>query len=96
MLVCLDSLMIILGHHYVAILLEKMLIWAPFSQLMCTFSLCINPCHHLHNLKNVKNNHGGMLLLLKMQVSTCNFTKSTTPPWMFFRFFKLYKLYQIA
>ena len=39
-----DSLMIILGHHCVAVLLAKMLIWAPFSQLMCTFSFCISPC----------------------------------------------------
>ena len=35
--------MIVLGHHYVAILLAKMLIWARFSQLMCTFSFFINP-----------------------------------------------------
>ena len=26
----------------------------------------------------------------------CNFTKSNTPPWLFFTFFKLYKWYQIA
>ena len=39
-----DSLMIKLGHR-VAILLAKMLIWAPFSQSMCTFSFCINPCY---------------------------------------------------
>ena len=45
-MVCLDSSMIILGHHFVAILLAKMLIWAPFSQLMCTFSFCINPWAH--------------------------------------------------
>ena len=36
--------MIILGHHCVAILLALMLIWAPFSQSMCTFSFCINLC----------------------------------------------------
>ena len=30
-----------LGHHYVTILLAKMLIWAPFSQSMCTFYFCI-------------------------------------------------------
>ena len=35
--------MIILGHHYVTILLAKMLIWAPFSQPMCTFYFYINP-----------------------------------------------------
>ena len=39
-----DSLTVILGHHFVAILLAKMLVWAPFSQLMCTFSFSINPC----------------------------------------------------
>ena len=38
------------------------------------------------NLKNVKNTHRG----------TCNFTKSSTPPWMFFPSFKLYKWYKIA
>ena len=41
-LVCLDYLMIILGHHYITVLLAKMLIQAPFSQSMCTFSFCIN------------------------------------------------------
>ena len=35
--------MIILEHHYVTVLLAKILIWAPFSQLMCIFSFCINP-----------------------------------------------------
>ena len=35
-------------------------------------------------LKNVKNTHRGVLLLV-----ACNFTKSNTPPWVFFTFFKL-------
>ena len=43
--------------------------------------------YHLYNLKNVKNTHGGVLLL---------FTKGSTPPWVFYTFFKLYKWYQIA
>ena len=43
-IVCLDSLITILGHHYATILLAKMLIWAPFSQSMCAFYFCINPC----------------------------------------------------
>ena len=46
--------------------------------------------YHLYNLKNVKNTHEGVLLL------ACNFTKSNTPPWVFFTFFNLYKWYQIA
>ena len=40
--------------------------------------------------KNVKNTHGGVLLLVKLQ------TKINTPPWVFLTFFKLYKWYQIA
>ena len=39
--------------------------------------------YHLHNLKNVRNTHGGLLLL-----EACNFTNSNTPPWLFFTFIK--------
>ena len=39
-----DFLMMILSYYYVAILLAKMALWAPFSQLMCTFSFCIKSC----------------------------------------------------
>ena len=42
--------------------------------------------YHLHNLKNVRNTHGGVLLLVKLQALACNFTKRNTPPWMFLRF----------
>ena len=35
--------------------------------------------YHLYNIKNLKNTHGGVLLL-------GNFTKSNTPPWVFFTF----------
>ena len=45
--------------------------------------------YYLYKLKNVKNTHGGVLLLVK-------FTKSNTRPWVFFRFFKLCKWHQIA
>ena len=31
-----------------------------------------------------------------MKQKACNFTKSNTPPWVFFKFFKFYKWYQIA
>ena len=51
---------------------------------------------YLYNLKNVKNTHGGMLLLVKLQVKACNFTKSNTSSWVFFIFFKLCKWYQIV
>ena len=54
-----------------------------------TFVMCWAIWYYLYNLKNVKNTHGGVLILE-------NFTKIDTPPWVFFTFFKLYKYYQIA
>ena len=47
--------------------------------------------YHLCNLKNVKNTHGGVLLLVKLQTEACNATKSNTLPLVFLTFFKLYK-----
>ena len=52
--------------------------------------------YHLHNLQNVKNTHGGVLTLVKLQFWACNFINSNTPPWIFFMFFKLHKCYQIV
>ena len=53
--------------------------------------------YHFYNLKNVRNVHEVVLLLVKLQAEACNFTKCNTPPWAFFTFFKLYKWwYQIA
>ena len=48
--------------------------------------------YHLHDLKNMKNTHKGVLLLGKLQASACNFTKINTPPWVFFTFFKYLSL----
>ena len=36
-------------------------------------------CYHLYNLKNMKNTHAEVLLLVKFQAEACNFTKSNTP-----------------
>ena len=44
--------------------------------------------YHLYNFKNVKNTHGGVLLLVKMQGSACKFTKSNTLAWVFCTFLK--------
>ena len=52
--------------------------------------------YHLYNFKNVKNTHGGVLILVKLQAEECNFTKINTPPWVLFIFFQLYKWYQMA
>ena len=51
--------------------------------------------YHLYNLKNVKNTHGGVLILVKLQ-GLAYITKINTPPRVFFTFFKLYKWYQMA
>ena len=73
--------------------------------------VCCATWYYLYNLKNVKNTHGKVLLLVRLQTVTflyplktsenlyptvCNFTKINLPPWVFFTCFKLYKWYQIA
>ena len=47
--------------------------------------LCCAIWYHLNNFKNVKNTHRGMLLLVKLQVTVCNFTMSNCPSWVFFQ-----------
>ena len=72
------------GH---VIVIDKFHIWhALREQLLLLFEMRCAICHHLHNLKNVKNTHGGVLILVKLQASTCNFIKINTPPWVFSRF----------
>ena len=48
--------------------------------------------YHLYNLKNVKSTYRGVLLLVKLQPSEYSFTKSNTPPWVFFTFFKIVQM----
>ena len=50
------------------------------NEMLCTI------WYHLYNFKNVKNIHGGVLLLVKLQATACNFIKSNTTPWVFTRF----------
>ena len=40
-------------------------------------------------VKKCENIHGGVILLIKLQASTCIFSKSNAPPLVFFTFFKL-------
>ena len=42
----------------------------------------------------MKNTHGEVSLLVKLQAKVCNFTKNSTPPWVFLTLCKLYKWYQ--
>ena len=61
--------------------LSRVLCWKVYV-VRCTI------WYHLYNFKNVKNTHGGVLILVKLQTEAF--------PWVFFTFFKLYKWYQIA
>ena len=61
-----------------------------------TFVMLCTIWYHLYNLKNVKNTHGGVLVLVKLQAEPCNFSKINFSPWVFFTFFNLRKWYQIA
>ena len=54
--------------------------------------ITINNCNAVGNLeslqqfKNMRKNHGRMLLLVKLKASTYNFAKSNTPLWVFVTF----------
>ena len=67
-------------------------LWNPSQNVLNAMFCTI--WYDLYNFKNVKNTHGGALLLVKWRSAT--FTKSNAPPWVFFPFFKLYKSYQIV
>ena len=54
-----------------------------------------NTGKHSNNKKR-ENTHGGVLLLVKLQVEACNFTKINTSPVFSCFFFKLCKWYQTA
>ena len=76
--------------------LENKSEWLLFEQ---TFKYMLMLCaiwYHLYNLKNITNTHGGVLLLVKLQVWPWNFAKRSSPLWVLFTFFKLYKWYQTA
>ena len=79
------------GQYYKII--EHIVIWLTQwlifhnSEYMIRYTIW----YHLYNLKNVKNTHEGVLLLVKLQAKACNFSKINTRPWVFFMFFKLGK-----
>ena len=52
--------------------------------------------YHLHNIENVKNAHGGVLLLVELQAEGCNFTKSSTPPGVIFTWANCTKSRQVS
>ena len=93
-------------YRVIQILLINIAICFPFPSCNCA---CLNyywkkylyvmRCaiwYHLHNLNNVKNTHGGVLLLVKLHALNLQLYRSNTPPWVFFPFFKLCTWYQIV
>lgn len=84
----------------------KIISWAMIQLVLISFSwnlfvLWLNICYTLRDLvsfvkflKNVKNTHGGVLLLIKVQALACIFTKRDPLPRVFFTLFKLYKWYK--
>ena len=68
----------------------------PWSCNEFTYEALCVIWYHLYNLKSLKNTHGGVFFVVKLQALAYNLTKNNTPPWEFFTFFNLYKWYQIA
>ena len=65
--------MIILGHHFILILLAKKLIWAPFLQSMCNLSFGIKPQQFL-----LKKNMAHILVMNSFPADTnLNLTRFT-------------------
>ena len=55
----------------------SLLKWWCMQLLVKSHFLFVMSCaiwYHLYNYKNVKNTHGGMLILVKLQVAASNFT----------------------
>ena len=62
--------------------IQKQELVSPSHETLCEI------CYHLYTLKYVKNTYGGVLLLIELQDLAFNFTKSNSPPQVFFTFFK--------
>ena len=86
-----DKMLRVAIPSFVIIWIITSVIWNRFLTKTYVI-LCAIWCH-LRSLKNVKNTHGWVKLLLKLQTEICNFTESINVPWVFF---KLYKWYQIT
>ena len=54
--------------------------------MFCLSGVCCATWYHLYNLKNVKNTHGGMLLLVKLQAKPATLLKVTLLHGCFSRF----------
>ena len=75
-----------------------MLLYPMFQILKCLIFSVFNLETFMKPLVQFykSENHSWRNVTLKLQPEACNFTKSNTPPWVFFTFFKLYKSYQMV
>ena len=80
------------------LLLQVLLLYPMFKILKCLIFSVFNLETFMKPLVQFykSENHSWRNVTLKLQPEACNFTKSNTPPWVFFTFFKLYKLYQMV
>ena len=64
----------------------------PFFKKNLVIEVLCAIWYHLYSLKNSKNYHGVVLLLVKLQDSLWNFTKNINPSWAFYTFFKIVQM----
>ena len=66
--------------------------------IICHPKLHYDALHDLVSIVQFKKReiHPWRSITFSNRLVACNFTKSNTPPWVFFTFFKLYKWYQIT
>ena len=72
----------ILYHQEYITAVTKVILHHPSYVMVCAI------WYHLYNLKNLKNTHGGVIPLVKLQAKACNYSKSNTLPCVFFTFLK--------
>ena len=83
-------------RYFMEWLLKSFCLIGCSIEISFTYEMLCAICYHLHNLINLKNTPGGVLILVNLQAEACNLTKTNTPPWVFFTFFKLSKWNQIS
>ena len=72
----------------VSLISATVIIWTTTEYRVCSLSIDLDELfvmrcaiwYYLYNFKNVKNTHGGVLILERLQAKACNFTKINIPP----------------
>ena len=101
-----------LGHEnyfFPLVVFPKIHSNAGFNSLFFSFAFYVYVMlcailYRLYTIKNVRETHGGVLLLVKLSLKVCYshwrydkvIIKGITPPWVLFTFFIFYKWYLIG